>query len=119
MTGHCPLGEDGENTWKKNVQKTTILNKGEKLKQKKEWKKEYSLLLGNLQGSDPCSEFPNLAPQPLWIAKEVHKDSPLKSNFLWMMLHNLDDNVQIHDQKKEKCANQVLVSITLIVSDSL
>lgn len=68
---------------KKKCTKNNNLKQGGKIEaKKKEWKKEYSLLLGNLQGSDPCSEFPNLAPQPLWIAKEVHKDSPLKSNFL-------------------------------------
>lgn len=45
--------------------------------------------LRNLQSSDSSSQFPNLAPQTLRIAKEINKHPPLEPNSLRMMFNNL------------------------------
>ena len=42
-----------------------------------------------MQSSDSGSQFPNLAPQTLRIAKEINEHPPLEPNSLRMMFYNL------------------------------
>lgn len=51
--------------------------------------------LRNLQSSDSGSQFPNLAPQTLRIAKEINEYPPLKCNFLRMVFYNLGAKMQM------------------------
>lgn len=45
--------------------------------------------LRDLQGSHTSSQFTDLTPQTLRIAKEVDKNPPLKANLLRVMFNNL------------------------------